>query len=198
MFHRSQYITSSVLCLYFCTEIDYLFYELSIFLITVPGAISVVIISLLFQSSTLLLKYLSNSLVVPLLWLSHCLECSSWWDTCTPHPSLFQKAAYNLPVHQRIPTLVLTTPLHYLWCLTSIFIHWYWNWLTVLVLLHLRVPFHKLEIKRDESTFRIRIIIRTKLSDHMFRYKRCWCVSLLWMLTCMSFKNILKYFVNNN
>ena len=70
MFHRSQYITSSVLCLYFCTEIDYLFYKLSIFLLTVltvPGAITVVVISLLFQSSTLLLKYLSNSLVVPLL-----------------------------------------------------------------------------------------------------------------------------------
>ena len=45
--------------------------------------------------------------------------CPRESDLCVPLHSLFQKAAQNLPGHQDIPTSVLLTPWHSLWCLTS-------------------------------------------------------------------------------
>ena len=79
----------------------------------------VVIISLSFQSSTVLFVNLSNSLVIVLLLMHPLFGMFLWMRFVRLPPQPLSESSLNLPVHQGIPTLVLIIPWRSLWCLTS-------------------------------------------------------------------------------
>ena len=84
--------------------------------LTVPGAVRMVVISLWFQSSNPL-----SIKIVKQFGYSFAFDATTVWNA--------------LPVHQGIPTLVLLTPWHSLVVLGLFSVTGYWNWLTVLVIL---------------------------------------------------------------
>ena len=124
LLNSAQCLRQPHLCSSFFTQV-FLCILLHIFLPTavliVLGAVKVVVISLSFQSSTLLLINLSNSLlIVVLLMLPLCGMLFQMRFVPLPPWPLSESSLKPtcLPVHQSIPTLAWIMPWNPPWCLT--------------------------------------------------------------------------------